>query len=177
MSEKREAILATAIKLFNQYGFGRVGIDRIIAESDVAKMTFYHYFGSKGNLIQECLIEVDSRMRQQVKEFVTASEKSGQGKLEGILNWYDNWFRSENFYGSLFIKAVNEFPTHDDILQIAMNNHQWLMTMIYEALPNEQVAKALITMLNGAIVHQAVYKDNIALNLIRQTFAEGDYEA
>lgn len=43
MSKKND-ILTTATRLFNQHSFVSVGIDRIIDESQVAKMTFYKHF-------------------------------------------------------------------------------------------------------------------------------------
>ncbi len=52
---KKEDIINTALNLFNQIGYNATGVDRIIAESNVAKMTFYKYFPSKENLIMECL--------------------------------------------------------------------------------------------------------------------------
>ncbi|MBI0421788.1 helix-turn-helix transcriptional regulator [Acinetobacter sp. ACIN00229] len=52
---KEQAIRSTAIRLFNQESFTAVGMDRIIAESGVSKMTVYKYFSSKENLIVECL--------------------------------------------------------------------------------------------------------------------------
>ncbi|EPP0629218.1 TetR/AcrR family transcriptional regulator, partial [Acinetobacter baumannii] len=55
---KREIILDTATQLFIQESYIAVGIDRIIAESNVAKMTFYKYFPSKEELIFVCLKEL-----------------------------------------------------------------------------------------------------------------------
>lgn len=49
MSAKRDSIITTAMRLFNQYGFTNIGIDRIIDESGVAKMTFYKHFHLKIN--------------------------------------------------------------------------------------------------------------------------------
>ena len=50
---KRETIITTATSLFNQKSYTSIGVDRIIAESNVAKMTFYKYFSSKEALIEE----------------------------------------------------------------------------------------------------------------------------
>ena len=47
----RERILETAANLFYANGYRAVGIDRIIAESGVAKMSFYRHFPSKDDLI------------------------------------------------------------------------------------------------------------------------------
>ncbi|EOZ2059388.1 TetR/AcrR family transcriptional regulator, partial [Acinetobacter baumannii] len=41
---KKEDIINTALELFNQIGYNATGVDKIIAESNVAKMTFYKYF-------------------------------------------------------------------------------------------------------------------------------------
>lgn len=46
--------LHTATDLFKQYGFHKVGVDRIIAESKVTKATFYNHFHSKERLIEMC---------------------------------------------------------------------------------------------------------------------------
>src|SRR5262245_62741191 len=50
-SEARQRILETADRLFNQDGIRSVGIDRIIAEAEVAKMSLYKHFPSKDDLI------------------------------------------------------------------------------------------------------------------------------
>jgi AcrR family transcriptional regulator len=47
----REKIVAVAGGLFSREGFRAIGIDRIIAESGVAKATFYKHFPSKDDLI------------------------------------------------------------------------------------------------------------------------------
>ncbi len=49
----RERILAVAHGLFQQYGFGRVGVDAIAATAGVTKRTLYHHFRSKDDLLAE----------------------------------------------------------------------------------------------------------------------------
>ena len=58
MSAKRDSIITTAMRLFNQYGFTNIGIDRIIDESGVAKMTFYKHFPSKNQLIRPVFVNI-----------------------------------------------------------------------------------------------------------------------
>ncbi|PBV23091.1 TetR/AcrR family transcriptional regulator, partial [Pseudomonas aeruginosa] len=48
-------VLHTARDLFKQYGFHKVGVDRIIDESKITKATLYNYFHSKEILIEMCL--------------------------------------------------------------------------------------------------------------------------
>lgn len=44
-------LLDTALELFYLEGIRAIGIDRLIAEADVAKASFYSHFGSKNGLI------------------------------------------------------------------------------------------------------------------------------
>jgi AcrR family transcriptional regulator len=47
----RDRIVGTAGGLFYREGYRAVGVDRVIAEADVAKATFYRHFPSKDDLI------------------------------------------------------------------------------------------------------------------------------
>ncbi|UDF04914.1 TetR/AcrR family transcriptional regulator [Asticcacaulis sp. AND118] len=51
----KDRILQTALPLFAGQGFRATGIDRIIADSAVAKASFYRHFPSKDDLILACL--------------------------------------------------------------------------------------------------------------------------
>ena len=50
-SGKRQHVVDTAYSLFKRNGYHATGIDRIIAEADIAKMTMYRHFPSKTDLI------------------------------------------------------------------------------------------------------------------------------
>jgi len=71
---KRDTIITTAIALFNQKSYNGIGIDKIIAESNVAKMTFYKYFPSKENLIESCLYKRNSDIQAAILERINTKE-------------------------------------------------------------------------------------------------------
>ncbi|MEE8533082.1 MAG: helix-turn-helix domain-containing protein, partial [Alphaproteobacteria bacterium] len=54
-SSRRDHLVDTALALFCRDGFHATGIDRILAESGVAKMTLYKHFKSKDELILAAL--------------------------------------------------------------------------------------------------------------------------
>src|SRR5262245_136156 len=56
----RERILATAHDLIYREGARAVGVDRIVAESGVAKMSLYRWFPSKDDLIV-AVLETEER--------------------------------------------------------------------------------------------------------------------
>jgi len=45
-----DRLTGTALRLFQEKGFARVGINEIIREADVARMSLYNNFGSKDDL-------------------------------------------------------------------------------------------------------------------------------
>jgi AcrR family transcriptional regulator len=57
----RERILDVAGPLFYKNGYRAIGIDRVIAEADVAKATFYKHFPSKDDLIVAWIDRAETR--------------------------------------------------------------------------------------------------------------------
>lgn len=105
----RERILRTASDLFYRFSVHSVGIDRIIAESGVAKMTFYKHFPSKANLVATYLRHKSAQWFQMLK---TATEQPGLSPLERVLAIFDaldGSFRSPSFRGCPFVKGQAEF--------------------------------------------------------------------
>ncbi|KFL21923.1 DNA-binding transcriptional repressor AcrR [Ralstonia pickettii] len=52
---KRQQVVDKAGELFSRHGFHPEGVDWIIDESDVARMTLYRHFAGKEDLIKEVL--------------------------------------------------------------------------------------------------------------------------
>ena len=75
-SAARDRILDTATRLFYARGLRAVGVDTIIAESGVAKATFYKHFPAKDDLIAAYLDQVDEMWSGQLH---AAAEAAGAG--------------------------------------------------------------------------------------------------
>lgn len=58
----RDRILSVAGPLFYREGYRAIGVDRVIAEADVAKATFYRHFPSKDDLIVAWLSRAETGM-------------------------------------------------------------------------------------------------------------------
>ena len=92
---KKEDIINTALKLFNSHSYNSIGVDRIISESGVAKMTFYKYFPSKEKLIEECLLQRNINLQISLNETLAQCDKSNYlEQIESIFKWYNAWFQS-----------------------------------------------------------------------------------
>lgn len=105
----RERILKTASNLFYRFSIHSVGIDRIIAESGVAKMTFYKHFPSKAALIATYL-----RYKSVIwfEMLATSTNQAGLAPVERVLAIFDAMdgpLRAPSFRGCPCVKGLAEF--------------------------------------------------------------------
>ncbi|NEU98329.1 TetR/AcrR family transcriptional regulator [Bradyrhizobium uaiense] len=158
MQSKREKILETAIRLFELEGIQAVGIERIIAESGVTKMTMYNQFGSKEALIVEALEECGRRSLQSLKAFVARS-RSPRGKIKAIFRWHDAWFHRANFEGCVFNNVAGE--VHDKksevrrvVLRYKRAMESYIASLLTEAgvTSHEKLAAQIMLLIEGATV-------------------------
>lgn len=175
-SQKRQDIIDTALKLFNQYGYVSVGVDKIIAESGVAKMTFYKFFPSKDDLIKETLITRDKMIRQDIEKTIASTapkKKSNTPHLDALFDWYASWFDSKDFYGCMFIKATDEFVDNEELNKIVREHKDWMNYKVVDILKKDnaetspKLAKQICVLLDGAIVDKTIYKDSSILETSR----------
>src|SRR3954470_5167428 len=92
--EARERILGAAYDLFSRRGIRAVGIDAIVAQSGVARMTLYRHFASKEDLVLAFLERREARWTRgwlQAEAQRRASDPAQ--RLLAIFDVFDEWFR------------------------------------------------------------------------------------
>ena len=156
-SKKKDAVIETATALFSEQSYLSVGVDKIIAESNVAKMTFYKYFPSKENLIEAVLENRRLYIQYSLEELV--SEKNlPRDKLQAIFNWFESWFFSKDFHGCMFIKASEEFPDNVKFRKISENYKIWLHGLISSIIESmgkgaaDDLTSLILIIIDGLIV-------------------------
>ena len=69
----KERIIHTSMRLFYVQGIRSTGVNQIIAESNVAKASFYKYFPSKNDLVRKCIVEYDKYIKGKMISVVLDS--------------------------------------------------------------------------------------------------------
>jgi AcrR family transcriptional regulator len=174
-ASRRDQLVETALRLFCRNGFHATGIDRILADSGVAKMTLYNHFKSKDELIVAALRLRDERDRQALTREV---ERRGGGPVERLLAVFDvlnDRLQGKAFSGCAFINASAEFGDPRHPVHAACAEHKRLMRgylrQLAEAaqLPEPGVlADQLGLLLEGAIVSAQVIGDRDAARKARR---------
>src|SRR3954464_10755601 len=111
----RDRILETAYELFSRHGTRAVGVDRIIAECGIAKMTLYRNFPSKDDLILAFLEQRDARWtRAWLQAEAERRGRTPAERLLAIFDTFEGWFAREDFEGCSFINVLLEVGDFDD---------------------------------------------------------------
>lgn len=111
-SNVRNHLVEVAYELFLRDGIRRVGIDTILAESGNAKATLYKHFKSKTDLTIAALdLHEMLWTRRWLEMQIERRARAPAERLVAIFDIFNDWFRSGDFEGCLFIHVLLEFPS------------------------------------------------------------------
>ncbi len=108
----RERILETAAALFSKHGYHAVGIDTIIRESGIAKMTLYKHFPSRDALIAAYLEQTNAGFWRWIDRIVS-EHSDPRAQLEAMFDGVAKLSSSPACLGCSFTHAAAEFPNFD----------------------------------------------------------------
>ena len=155
----RDRILNAASELFYREGVQNVGIDRIIAESGVAKMSLYNHFKSKDALIAAWLQEQDASWRSWLQATVERLATEPCDRILAVFDALHESFAQPNFRGCAFINSTVELadPGHPGY-QVCLEHQQAIYDYLFSlvkaanlAAP-ETLAQQLVILAEGATV-------------------------
>jgi AcrR family transcriptional regulator len=172
----RDRILFTAHDLFYRDGVRATGIDRIIAEAGVAKLTFYRHFASKDLLITAFL---EYRHERWMAWFTVALARHGAkpgGGFLPLIDVMDEWFREPLFRGCAFINAVAEMgAVLPEVVEISKRHKRDMLQVIADLAPAQtsqtETASAAALAIDGAIVRAQMDGAEAALDGLRCVLA------
>lgn len=157
-SARRNQLVDTALRLFYRNGFHATGIDAILAEAGVAKMTLYKHFRSKDELILAALELRHERWSSWFRGEVERRSRSPRLRLLVAFDVLGDWFRAEDFRGCFFLNAASEYRGLEPRIQEAATQHkrwvrEFLAGLAAEARASDasRLAAQLALLVEGAI--------------------------
>jgi len=173
--QARERILATAFRLFYAHGLRAAGIDTIIAESGVAKATFYKYFPAKDDLILAYLEHVDGVWSGQLHTAAEAAGPDPARQLVGLFDALTTACRRDGYRGCAFINAAAESPSGTRVHERTVAHKQSILAWITElaeeagARNPEALARSLTLILDGGLASGVLDADPAAAAAAKAT--------
>src|SRR6476661_10775389 len=174
----REKILATAFRLFYAHGFRAAGIDTIIAESGVAKATFYKYFPAKDDLILAYLEQVDGVWSGQLHAAAEAAGRDPAAQLVGLFDALSTACRRDGYRGCAFINAAAESASGTRVHERTVAHKQHILAWIRDlaeqagAQDPDGLARSLTLVLDGGLASGVLDADPAAAAAARTTAAQ-----
>ncbi len=104
-ASKREALLVTAVRMFNANGFHATSLDDVATALRVSKPTIYYYLGNKEQVLLECLERGLLQLRAAV-ETVNSRLGTGLERLRAVLLRYGEVIMGE--FGRCVIRTGDE---------------------------------------------------------------------
>ncbi|WP_051341237.1 TetR/AcrR family transcriptional regulator [Pseudonocardia spinosispora] len=173
-----DRLLDSATTLFDREGIRAVGIDRLIADADVARASLYQHFGSKDTLVVSYLRRADEKDRAGYERAVRGLDDRPLDRVRTVFRLAGAAARRRDYRGCLYLNALTEFPDQDSPVRAVVNAHrQWLLTELTTALTQagarepEQLATNLQMLYDGALVGS---KANRSATPIEQAAALAD---
>ena len=158
-SGARQRLLETADRLFYEEGVRAVGIDRIIAEADVAKMTLYTHFASKDDLILAVLKHREEGVSEFFRSAMERHSQMTKSPLRAFFAALKEWFESPGFRGCAFQNAAVELADPDHPGTEFVRGHKERFGKFLRGLVEQSVGKraakvapAVTLLVEGAIV-------------------------
>jgi AcrR family transcriptional regulator len=112
-SAKREHLLAVAEALFDRDGFHATGVDRLVADSGIARMTFYKHFPTKNALVTAVLERREGRWIDALNSGSASYEAAGEHPVLAVFSALADWLERDSSHGCLILRGLGEFVGHD----------------------------------------------------------------
>ena len=168
----RERILFSAAELFYQQGIRATGVDKVIADAGVSKVTFYRHFPAKNTLI---LAFLQLRHQRWMSAF-RASLARHNNVIDALPATLLSWFNDEDYRGCAFINTAAELGNSLPEASALIREHkQQMAEAIAEKLAPEQQMKTaqIVLLVEGAIVQvQIGEKAGEIVDVLRQALLQ-----
>lgn len=154
-----EHILDVAGRLFFRLGFAAAGVDLIVRESGVAKMTLYRHFPSKDDLIAAWLERVDAQFWRHFDGWAGSDDRPARDRLLGVFAGLEKLVSSPKCLGCPFLLAASEFPepatrAHDVARRHKQRVRERLRAMSTDmgAADSDALGDQLLLLMDGAFM-------------------------
>jgi AcrR family transcriptional regulator len=138
---KREAVIRTAARAFNQNGYHNTSLDDIAAALEVTKPTLYYYVKSKEQLLFECILAGIEPIRAAFHD-IDDEQRSAHDRLTRVLLRYAEGIASD--YGWCMVRSEDlnlSAELHSRVKTLKSEVDQNMRRLLLEGLADGSIAR------------------------------------
>lgn len=139
---KKDAIVQSAIQLFQTNGIERTKISDIVKEAQIAQGTFYLYFPSKLALMPAIAEEMVKILMKRIKQEV----KSEQNVDEKFINIVNSIFKVNKEYSEVLAMIYSGLASTEHLKEwetVYEPCYHWLSNILLEAKNNGEIRQTI----------------------------------
>lgn len=170
----RDRLIETARLLFLRHGVPNVGINRVIADAGIARMTLYNHFASKEDLVVAVFEEEAAIRRDSISETQATLEGPSEKALALFAVALD-LAGSEGFRGCAFLNLAIETAAPDGRLHALARTHKdWIRDNVISHLSSEtfadpeSLADQILVLWDGGVVGAYVRQSDTPIRAARE---------
>jgi len=132
-SEKKKAILVSAIKIIGDKGYQNATIAEIAKEAAIGDATIYEYFRNKEDLLLSIPVELTKELIPEINDHMMGI-KGASNKLRKFIWWWLNYVERNPGYGVIVLLELKTSKTYvsTEAYQAARNFYQIVLDIIKE---------------------------------------------
>ena len=163
----RWRLLEAADRCFERQGIAATGINELITEAGVARMSLYNHFASKDDLVSAWLEGRDRAWADRIRQRLAAVADPEERVLT-VVREYARRFRLEGFRGCEFVNAAAELPEDHPAREVISRHKAGVRALLGGLLAETGVldpdgaAEAIYLLCEGAIVTSGIDRDDRA---------------
>jgi AcrR family transcriptional regulator len=153
----RDKVFEVAADLFYRKGVRAVGVDTIVQQAGVAKISLYRSFPSKDDLVVAYLEDRNESFWRQWDEAFARHQGDPRAQLRAIMRYLAQRTTQPGYRGCPFINYCAEFPetSHPGRRVAEANKREWRRRFIeiaeaFGAPRPKQLADSLLLLVEGA---------------------------
>lgn len=154
---KRDQLLDVAVEMFFRNGCHTTGIDQLLAQAGVAKMTLYSHFKSKDDLILAAAERVSQEHLARLEAIGQDSSLTFEQQLHAVFDDLEEFINHVDYSGCPFQNVAVEFKDAEHpVRQLVVRHKQEVERRVVEALRGggakhpEAVARRITLLIEGA---------------------------
>ena len=178
-SKLKERILQSASELFYRQGIRATGVDAIVKAAGTTKMSLYHYFPSKNDLVLAHLQTSADTMRERILTGIAEHAHEPKARLLAVFDIFGELLELEGFRGCPFINSATEAGAGDEeaFKQVSADFYRQFCLRLTElaaaaaARQPDMLARQLILLISGAIIAEQMQCNSGAMPAARAAAA------
>lgn len=170
----KEEIIETCKEVFHRNGYYNTSMADLAKACGLMKGSFYHYFGSKEEIMKTVLLSSHQELKNQVLSIGHQLERDPQERLATVLDlitYHVSSFQS-CLFGNTTLETALLIPEFQQILQLVFTDIQLSLESIYSTKFTNEASKKkamqAVQQVQGAVMMMKLYNNPVLLQEAKQ---------